>query len=468
MIRRERQFLLSIKFVSDLLLLVLLWIASYYIRFNLLAGVLPPPHVPRLDKFLPLTLAVALVWPAVFWWVNIYQPAETPSLTREVFRVLRAHILAMLLFIVVTFFIAEYRPSRVVYALFFALSGVMLWLSRVIFRQVLVTLTRRGVISSRVLIVGAGELGRELARRFGRHRELGKIIVGFITDEPLVEAQTGDGPPILGAIEDVQRVCDELHVDQVYVALPLHAAGRVDAVLKHLSGELVDVKIVPDIVQYITLRGGVEEFEGLPIISLKVSPLYGWRAVGKRLFDVAFALLTLAMISPLLLLIAVLIKLTSPGPVFYGQERMGLDGRTFAMLKFRSMGVNAEAQTGAVWAKKDDPRRTRFGALLRSTSLDELPQFINVLLGHMSVVGPRPERPVFIEKFRHEVPSYMLRHSVKAGITGWAQVNGWRGDTDLNKRIECDLYYIENWSFGLDLRIIFLTVWKGLIAKNAY
>ena len=468
MIQRERQFLLSIKFVTDVVLLLVIWICSYFIRFNLLADIMPPPHVPSIGKFLPLSVAVAVVWSAVFWWSGIYKPAETPSLTREVFRVIRSHFIAMIVFIVVTFFIAEYRPSRLVYGIFFVLSGIAIWLSRVIFRQIVVSLAKRGVVQTKVLIVGAGELGVELARRIRRHRELGKRIVGFLSDEAMPDDSRIDDYPVLGVVENVQQVCDEQQIDQVYVALPMHAAQRIDSVLRNLSGEMVDVKVLPDIVQYVALRGGVEEFEGLPIISLKVSPLFGWRKVGKRLFDVAFSLTALLFLSPIMLAIVAAIKLTSPGPIFYRQERMGLDGRNFDMLKFRSMHVDAESKTGPVWATKDDSRRTRLGTILRKTSMDELPQFINVLLGHMSVVGPRPERPVFIQKFRHEIPSYMLRHRAKAGITGWAQVNGWRGDTDLGKRIECDLYYIENWSFALDIKIILLTVWKGLVAKNAY
>jgi exopolysaccharide biosynthesis polyprenyl glycosylphosphotransferase len=206
----------------------------------------------------------------------------------------------------------------------------------------------------------------------------------------------------------------------------------------------------------------------VPVVRLNDSPLIGWYAAGKRLIDIVVATTALVVLSPLLLLLAVIVKVTSPGPVLYAQERMGLDGRTFRMLKFRSMRVDAEAQSGAVWAQKEDNRRTVLGTLLRKTSLDELPQLWNVLLGEMSLVGPRPERPVFVHQFRKEIPHYMLRHKVKAGITGWAQVNGWRGNTSLRRRIECDLYYIQNWSYALDLKILTLTLWKGFVNKNAY
>jgi len=216
------------------------------------------------------------------------------------------------------------------------------------------------------------------------------------------------------------------------------------------------------------LRGGVEEFDGLPILNLRNSPLYGWNMIMKRALDIAISLIAIALLSPFMLLIAVLIRLTSPGPVLYRQERMGIGGDIFHILKFRTMAVDAEAATGAVWARKGDPRRTMPGSILRATSLDELPQLFNVLKGDMSLVGPRPERPVFIQEFRRKIPRYMLRHKMKAGITGWAQVNGWRGNTDLVKRVEHDLYYIEHWSISFDLKILMLTLWKGFVNRNAY
>jgi exopolysaccharide biosynthesis polyprenyl glycosylphosphotransferase len=206
----------------------------------------------------------------------------------------------------------------------------------------------------------------------------------------------------------------------------------------------------------------------VPIMLLNDSPMGGWRALLKRMLDIFFAGCALVILAPVLALIACLVKLTSPGPVLYSQERMGLDGRSFEMLKFRSMRADAEVDSGAVWARQNDDRRTALGTFLRQSSLDELPQFWNVFVGDMSLVGPRPERPVFVGRFRHEIPHYMLRHKVKTGLTGWAQVNGWRGNTSLKNRLECDLYYIQNWSLLLDLKILALTFWKGFVNKNAY
>jgi Undecaprenyl-phosphate glucose phosphotransferase len=231
---------------------------------------------------------------------------------------------------------------------------------------------------------------------------------------------------------------------------------------------LADIKVVPGAYEFLSLRGGIDELDDLPIVSLQSSPLYGWNTVFKRIFDLILGTFLLVFTFPIMFIIAFLVKWTSEGPIFYKQERIGMDGCSFQMLKFRTMRVNAEKETGPVWAKESDPRRTKVGTFLRKTSLDELPQLFNVMKGEMSLVGPRPERPIFVEKFRDRIPSYMLRHKIKAGMTGWAQVNGWRGNTSLEKRIEHDLYYIENWSIGFDFKILFMTFWKGFFSKSAY
>ena len=231
---------------------------------------------------------------------------------------------------------------------------------------------------------------------------------------------------------------------------------------------MVEVKALPAMCEFVSLRAEAEMFEGLPLITLQGSPLYGWNLVIKRVLDVVGASAALVVFSPVLCAIAALVKLTSPGPVFFRQLRMGLDGQAFEMLKFRSMKLDAESETGPVWTQPNDDRRTPIGAFLRRTSLDELPQFWNVLRGEMSIVGPRPERPEFIARFRETLPQYMLRHKMKAGITGWAQINGWRGNTSLERRIEHDLYYIEHWSIWFDFKIMLLTVWRGFIHRHAY
>jgi len=298
-----------------------------------------------------------------------------------------------------------------------------------------------------------------------RRPDVGIRVLGLLSDK----AETpGVDAPRLGGLEDIRAVLDRQQVDIVFIALPHSEYPRLTSVLNEIGDDPVAIHFVPDVFGLASLRGGVEEFESIPFVHLRESPLYGWNRVAKRVLDLIVGGGALVLAAPVMLAIATALKLVSRGPVLYRQERMGLDGQRFRMLKFRTMRVDAERETGPVWARPDDSRRTRLGAFLRRWSLDELPQLWNVLRGEMSLVGPRPERPSFVEEFRRRVPGYMLRHKVKAGITGWAQINGWRGQTSIEKRIEYDLYYIERWSLGLDLKILLLTFWSGFRNRNAY
>ena len=282
------------------------------------------------------------------------------------------------------------------------------------------------------------------------------------------QSSENPGSKFLGSLEELPQIIQQQRIDQVFISLSLKEQHRLEELKDLLSEQWVDVRIVPDLGSFRTLHTDVESFAGMPLVTLVQSPMTGWNQMLKRMLDLAGAILALILFSPLMLLIAFLVKITSPGPILYRQQRMGLDGKTFFTLKFRSMRQDAEKQTGAVWATENDTRRTTLGVYLRRFNLDELPQLFNVLNGEMSLVGPRPERPVLIEEFKSKIPNYMLRHKVKAGITGWAQINGWRGNTSLEKRIEHDLYYIERWSVWLDLKILLLTVFKGFVDPNAY
>jgi Undecaprenyl-phosphate glucose phosphotransferase len=273
---------------------------------------------------------------------------------------------------------------------------------------------------------------------------------------------------MLGTLEDATEVLQREKVDQLYVALPLDEHVKMLALVESANRELLDIKVVPDLLQMIALRARLEDLEGIPIINLHDVPLRGFNAVLKRVIDVVISAAALVVLAIPMAIVCLLVRLTSPGAALYHQERMSLDGKSFWVWKLRSMYLGAEQESGPVWAEANDPRVTPIGRWLRRFSVDELPQLWNVLMGDMSLVGPRPERPFFVEQFKHRIPQYMLRHKVKAGLTGWAQVNGWRGNTSIEKRIEYDLYYIENWSVGLDLKIIWLTLIKGLWHNHAY
>ena len=315
-------------------------------------------------------------------------------------------------------------------------------------------------------MVGDGSQADFLIKKLKELKPIGIHLSGSIS----LEEQSSEnlGSKFLGSLEELPQIIQQQRIDQVFISLSLKEQHRLEELKDLLSEQWVDVRIVPDLGSFRTLHTDIESFAGMPLVTLVQSPMTGWNQVLKRVLDLAGAILALILFSPLMLLIAFLVKITSPGPILYRQQRMGLDGKTFFTLKFRSMRQDAEKQTGAVWATENDTRRTTLGVYLRSFNLDELPQLFNVLNGEMSLVGPRPERPVLIEEFKSKIPNYMLRHKVKAGITGWAQINGWRGNTSLEKRIEHDLYYIERWSVWLDLKILLLTVFKGFVDPNAY
>ncbi len=453
-------------FLSDIATVSAAYLLAYLLRFRF-------EIVPVTKGFAPLGVYVSFLPVALMLWAGasavygLYAPQRRLSRTNELFSVAKAGSIATLLLISLTFFYRDYSFSRVMLLLFWGTSILLASSGRALIVIAVRIRRSRGSSMSPAIIVGAGELGRTIARKVAELPQLGLRVVGFVDDLP-APPEAGSAPPLLGRIDELPVLLRAHRVTQVFFALPRGEHLQLERGLALIDKEVVDILVVPDILQFVMLRAGLESLDGIPVINLTETPLSGWYGPVKRAGDLVFALLALLLLSPLLAFIALLVKLSSPGPVFYRQERMSLDGTVFTMLKFRSMRVGAEEQTGAVWAREGDPRRTAVGRLLRRTSLDELPQLFNILRGEMSFVGPRPERPHFVEQFRERVPRYMLRHKVKCGLTGWAQVNGLRGNTSIEKRIEYDIFYIENWSLSFDLKIIWRTVWGGLLNKHAY
>jgi Undecaprenyl-phosphate glucose phosphotransferase len=466
-LRKYSQVFISVLFLTDIFFIAGAWLAAYLLRFK--ASLFDvPKEVPPWSQHLPLLLIVLLICATVFNFSGLYRPHRLSTIGRELLEISKAITIATLLFIFVTYFFNEYRYSRVTIALFWLTAIFLVTLSRILARKFLKRLRKAGYNRRFALIAGDGALGRKLLQSFHAHPEMGLQAVGFLTERPEGVGQRIDGVEVLGTFDQVHLVLARHAVDQVFIAIPFQQHPKIHELLTSIKDELVDIRVVSDLYDFITLRGGIDELDGLPIINIQDSPLQGWGKIAKRAVDVACSLLGVVLLSPLLAVISILVKITSPGPLLYRQKRMGFDGEVFEILKFRSMVDGAEEETGSVWARPDDPRRTRLGKFLRRTSLDELPQLVNVLRGEMSLVGPRPERPELIEQFKGKIPRYMLRHKIKAGMTGWAQVNGWRGNTSLERRIEHDLYYIENWSLAFDLRIIALTVVRGMFSKQAY
>ncbi|MGA1840802.1 MAG: undecaprenyl-phosphate glucose phosphotransferase [bacterium] len=352
----------------------------------------------------------------------------------------------------------------------FLIWTVISWISLISIRsfvfRTMAYIRSRGLNLRHIILLGAGDLGRHVIESMSNNPWTGFNIRVLLDDDPEKQGRYIAGKKVDGVISEIGEFIKELNPDEIWIALPLSAEKRLHEILRMLQYFPVNIRLIPDIYDLQLINHSVTEVSGISFINISESPMKGINFILKWIEDKILSLLILGIISPFMLLIALLVKLSSPGPILYRQERVGWNGKTFQMYKFRTMPVDTE-KNGITWGAKNKPN-TRLGAFLRRTSLDELPQFFNVLLGKMSVVGPRPERPMFVDKFKNEIDGYMQKHLVKAGITGWAQVNGFRGDTDLRKRIEYDLYYIKRWSLWFDLRIIFLTILNGFINKNAY
>ncbi|MFQ5525579.1 MAG: undecaprenyl-phosphate glucose phosphotransferase [Thermoanaerobaculia bacterium] len=479
MISKRYRYISWIYVESDLLATVVAFFLAWKLRFATGFLNFASPHVPEFDRYLELLPAVLVLWVIVFYFHGLYRARRGRSGVDIALTVTVAVLLGMVLLSVYILWNQQIVPdsagnpkpfsySRGFLGLFAALDVVLLVTGRLLIRARLRSLHREGKNLQRILVVGAGALGQEVARKLHAHSELGFRIEGFVDDDPAKLGEQYYEARVVGTLDELNDKIQEMAIDQVYVAMPLDAHARILEVLRVIGGECVEVKMVPDVLQYATLRAEFEDLDGTPVINLSQVPLRGWSSLIKRAMDMAIAALALAGLAPFLPLVAAAIWIEDKGPIFYRQERMGLDGKPFWIWKLRSMKANAESSTGPVWAVKDDPRRTRIGSFLRQWSIDELPQLWNVLKGEMSIVGPRPERPAFVKEFKNQIPQYMLRHKVKAGITGWAQVHGWRGNTSIRKRIQYDLYYIENWSLGLDIKILWMTLRHGLRHHNAY
>ena len=467
MIEKKHRTLSSIYLINDAVASNLAMLCAWFLRFSL--KIIPVTKGQQeVETYLQLLPIVTIVFPLAFAVQGLYRIRPTRSKTEEWLSVAIGSIVATVVFSGVLLWVRPGRPdvlySRATLGIFLLCAIIFVILGRAIVRAVVERGHRDGKRLDRVLIAGSGELARAVVERVNGHRELGFLVVGYLKNGE----ESKLGLPCLGTIDQAEQVIAEQNIDHVFVALPHASSEAMMALLDRLVRSVVAIHVVPDLLQFMVLRSRVEDLDGLPTINLSETPLEGWSRFLKRGFDLIVATAALIVFSPVMLIVAIAIKLGDRGPIFYRQERMGLDGKPFEIVKFRSMRVGAEKDTGAKWAEKNDPRRTRVGRFIRETSLDELPQLFNVLLGDMSVVGPRPERPQFVEQFRAEFPHYMLRHKVRAGITGWAQVHGWRGNTSMRMRIEHDLYYIENWSLMLDLKILFMTLIHGLKHENAY
>ncbi len=464
MIKRSSQTL-SIWFIFwDLISIAAAWGGAYYLRFASgwfsFDGHIPDPEMCW--HSLPLVLILALV---AFRIVGQYEVQRLRRFREELLAVCKGTALLTLLVMAGIFSVRDPYASRGAIILFAPMALVLVLTARRITWNGVGYLRRRGYNQSFAIIVGTGRVARQTARALRHATWMGIKNLGFVEDNPTRWSSDLD---ILGTTSDLPRLIEKYKVEHVFIALPMNRYHEARHVFDIVSKQMVEVRLMADVPALAGLSLTTTTLDGMPVIGLRESPHFGMNIIVKRVMDFFIAALALIILSPVMILVGLMVKLTSPGPILYRQERCGLNGRTFFMLKFRSMLVDAEKQTGPVMTTKETAQYTPIGWFLRRTSLDELPQLINVLVGDMSLVGPRPERPVFINKFSKTIPNYMARHCVKCGITGWAQVNGWRGNTSLRKRLQYDLYYITHWNPLFDLRILWLTFWRVLFQRHAY
>lgn len=417
-------------------------------------------------RLLPVIVPTYLI---LYYAFNLYTPKRVQGRRLEFSNIVKANTVGILLLIsFVGVILRETNYARLMFLYFYILNMVLEELVRICIRRILRNIRKRGLNQKHILLVGYSRAAEEYIDRILQNPQWGYHISGIL-DDNIKAGTTYKGIKVLGRIANLMVILPENRLDEIAITLGLSEYYRLEEIVALCEKSGVHTKFIPDYNNIIPTKPYTEDLLGLPVINIRYVPLTNtFNAVVKRLMDVAGSIAAIILFSPIMLLACFMIKLTSPGPLIYKQERVGLHNRTFLMYKFRSMEVQSKEKEKKAWTVKNDPRVTGVGKLMRRTSIDELPQLFNILKGDMSLVGPRPERPFFVEKFREEIPRYMVKHQVRPGLTGWAQVNGYRGDTSIRKRIEYDLYYIENWSVGLDIKILFMTFFKGFINKNAY
>lgn len=467
MIKAYQKILNRILVAIDILVIILAIILAFYLKFN--SGLFGYG-----DNHLPISIylkgLILLIPTHVFinYLFDLYTPQRGKRFYLEVIGIFKAVSWTILLVMSALFFVKEIHISRSVIGLFGLMDFVLMTAHRYALRLVLRSIRAQGFNKKHLLIIGAGSLAEEFIKKANLHKEFGYSVIGLLDDDGNKHGKIVGDSQVLGEIDKLPSIIQNQDIDEVVIALPLRAYDRLNFIINTCEDIGVRAKIIPDYFDYIPARPKVHDFDGMPLINIRDIPLEELaNKLSKRTFDVVFSASALIILSPMMAAIALGVKLSSPGPVLFVQERVGLNRQLFKMYKFRTMQVNGGNKSNG-WTVAGDPRRTAFGTFLRRTSLDELPQFFNVLIGDMSVIGPRPEQPNYVDRFREEIPKYMIKHHVRPGITGWAQVNGWRGDTSIIERIKCDIYYIENWRFSLDLKIVWLTILKGFINRNAY
>ncbi len=453
----------------DAVITAMSYALAYILRFYIFQSNTEGVGVLPAKDYFGVLIFIIPAYILLYFACDVYGPKRTGKQRREIGAIIQANTIGIAMYIVILYlFVREIHYSRSMMAVFYFLNIVITTIYRIVLRKTLRSMRKRGYNLKHVLVVGYSRAAESYIDRLQWNPQWGYWVSGIL-DDNVPQGTLYKGVKVLGDIDSLTTTLQEMKLDEIAIALSLRDYDRLEEIVNICEKSGVHTKFIPDYNSLIPSRPYTEDLMGLPVINIRYVPLSNTgNMVIKRAMDIVGSLCGIVLVSPLLLIIAIAIKLTSPGPVIFKQERVGLHNVPFYMYKFRSMEQQTEADEKKAWTVKNDPRVTPIGKLLRRTSLDELPQLFNILKGDMSLVGPRPERPLFVEKFKEEIPRYMIKHQVRPGLTGWAQVNGYRGDSSIPKRIEHDLYYIENWTLGFDIKIIILTFFTGFINKNAY
>lgn len=467
MIKENQKHLNRILTFIDAFIIFISLILAWYIRFR--SGFIEyEGGILSFREYIRPIVFIIPVYLFLYGKFNLYNTYRLKSVWDEFFNIFRANLFGILIFTLFLYVVKNINYSRYLLLIFAITCTVLTTTERVLLRWILRKTRRKGYNLKHILLVGYSELAMDFLGLISTNRQWGYNVVGILDDNKK-SGYRFKGKEVIGKIRDIENVLEDFDIDEVCVTLELNEYDKLGRIIDACEKAGVRTQIIPDYAKYIPAKPYVEEIGGLPIINIRYVPLDNIaNKFVKRLFDIIGSLISIIVFSPVMILTAVITKITSPGPIIFKQERIGLNRKSFVMYKFRSMKVQKDEEEKGQWTTENDPRKTRFGNFIRKTSIDELPQLFNVLKGDMSLVGPRPERPFFVGQFKEEIPRYMVKHQVRPGMTGWAQINGLRGDTSIKDRIEHDLYYIENWSFGFDIKIMWFTVFKGFINKNAY
>ena len=454
--------------VMDAVITAVSLILAYLIKFYILndgpgIGVLP------IGDYIMLLVFIVPGYMFLYYRCGVYAPKRTVRRRYEIYGILKANTIGLAALIIILYMIIrEINFSRSVMAFFYVLNVFLTASARIVLRKSLQTIRRKGYNLKHILLVGYSRAAEEYIDRILDNPQWGYVVCGIL-DDHIPGGTLYKGVKVLGSTGNLEIILPENKLDEIAITLSLKDYELLEGIVGICEKSGVHTKFIPDYNSMIPTKPYTEDLMGLPVINIRYVPLTNTsNMVTKRIMDIVGSIVGIILTSPIMLSAAILVKITSPGPVIFKQERVGLHNRSFYMYKFRSMELQSPGEEKKAWTVKNDPRVTGIGRFLRRTSLDELPQLFNILKGDMSLVGPRPERPLFVEKFKEEIPRYMVKHQVRPGLTGWAQVNGYRGDTSIRKRIEYDIYYIENWTIGFDIKIIFMTFFTGFINKNAY